>query len=132
VRVLVTGSRDWEGIWAANRIHVILDFLHNFAQSIDTKLTIVNGACPTGADQIATRWAQRRADEGVDIEVFPADWQKYGKAAGPLRNEAMVQAGADLGLAFLRNGSSGTTHTINLARMAYIPMYVIFWEEEIP
>lgn len=133
MRVLVTGSRDWEGIYAKQRIQLALDLLLAFCELIGTKLTIIHGDCPTGADQIADRWARRREPEGVELVTYPAKWQLYGKRAGFVRNEIMVNnSQADLALAFLRNGSSGTRHTIDLARMAGIPTYVIDWEEEIP
>ena len=133
MRVLITGSRDWEGIYAEQRIYTIMSLLLRLCSHLGTKLTIIHGDCPTGADQIADRWARRWEDEGVTVTTYPAKWQLYGKRAGPVRNEIMVNnSQADLALAFLRNGSSGTRHTIALARMAGIPTYVIDWEEDIP
>src|ERR1700686_1473555 len=48
---------------------------------------IVHGACPTGADQMADAWGKHMALEVVPV---PADWDKYDKAAGPIRNEEML------------------------------------------
>lgn len=130
MRVLVTGSRDWEGIQKEFQIQMILDTLLAFCTMIGTKLTIIHGACPSGADAAADRWARRRDSEGVSVQVYPADWETYGKAAGPRRNEVMVRGSrADLCLAFLRGGSTGTLHTVGLAREAGIPTYIIPWEE---
>jgi hypothetical protein len=61
-------------------------------------------------------------------EIFPADWERYGKRAGPIRNAEMVKAGADVVLAFPLPGGRGTQHTIRLAREAGIPVKV--WGEE--
>jgi len=36
---------------------------------------------------------------GIPVEVFPADWEKHGNAAGPIRNQQMLSAKPDLGLA---------------------------------
>jgi hypothetical protein len=58
------------------------------------------------------------------VDVFPANWKHYGKAAGYIRNLAMLDTGPDLVLAFQRNGSRGTQHTIDEARRRGIPVEV--------
>lgn len=120
MRVLVTGSRDWD---IKFKIDMILNEIYALADVLESSLTIVHGACPTGADHIADQWAHERED--VKVEHWPAKWELYGKAAGPRRNEAMVDAGADLCVAFLKDGSTGTRQTIALARTAKIPTFVI-------
>jgi len=125
MRVLVTGSRDWD---IKFKIDVILNELYALSDVLESQLTIVHGACPTGADQFAHEWSAGRPN--VKVEPWPADWTKYGKSAGPRRNEAMVDAGADMCVAFLRNGSMGTRQTIALARTAKIPTFVIDYDEE--
>lgn len=90
------------------------------------RITVIQGGCPTGADLYARMWVY--ANPWVVGKSFPADWEKYGKRAGPLRNEAMIAAGADLVLAFPLPGGKGTQHTIRLAREAGIPVRV--WGEE--
>jgi hypothetical protein len=133
MRVLTTGSRTWEGIHAENRIQLILNSLHAFAEGLGTKLTIIHGDCPSGADAIVDRWAVRREADGVTVVRYPAKWQLYGKAAGPVRNKIMVKnAQADFCIGFSRGGSLGTAHTLELARQAGIPTFVVPWEEEIP
>jgi hypothetical protein len=123
MRVLVTGSRDWD---VRYKINMILNELKAMADILNSQLTIVHGACPTGADFYADQWANYRSD--VKAEQWPARWELYGKAAGPRRNEAMVDAGADMCLAFLRGNSPGTSQTIALARTAGIPTFVINYE----
>jgi len=129
MRILITGSRDWEGLSAENRVYRVLDAVANLAYQLGEKLTIVHGDCPTGADTCADRWARRR-EPVVALETHPADWTIYGKAAGPRRNRHMVGLGADMCIAFLRNQSHGTTVTIYLAREFGIPTFVVPWEEE--
>lgn len=95
MRVIVTGSRSWtdrETIWNA------LDACHIEARELGQPLLVIHGACPTGADHHADHWA---IDRGVPVERFPADWDRHGPAAGPIRNAQMVKAGADLMLAFI-------------------------------
>lgn len=113
-RVLVTGSRNWE-----NRLVIrsALDLVH-FAQG---RCVLVSGACPTGADRMAEKHATYLR---WTIERHPADWDRYGKAAGPRRNAEMVRLGADVCLAFIRDGSRGATHTARLARDHGIPTTV--------
>jgi hypothetical protein len=128
MRALVAGSRDWEGINGEARIVTILNTLLAFADSIDEPLTIVHGACPTGADAITDRWCRRREDQ-VFLVTYPAEWGIYGKEAGPIRNREMVDQGADVCLVFMKNASPGSSNTVALARGAGIPTFIIRWEE---
>lgn len=64
-----------------------------------------------GVDILAEQWA---AVSGVKYKVFPADWDKHGKAAGPLRNSQMAQYGDAL-LAIWDGESKGTKDMINTA-----------------
>lgn len=113
-RILVTGSRNWTLIGV---IVAALEPLHrNFPYAV-----LVSGACPTGADRIAEDvWESL----GGTVERHPANWEKYGKAAGPIRNEEMVDLGADVCLAFPLPGSRGTVHCMQAAREAGIPVRV--------
>lgn len=113
-RVLVTGSRDWGD---ADIIHAALAT----ALYQNVPAVIVHGACPTGADALASRWVRLRRGIGLSEELHPAQWKWHGRAAGPRRNAHMVSLGADICLAFIRNGSRGASHTANLAEQAGIP-----------
>lgn len=124
MKVLTAGSRNWEGIWGEWRVQTVLSRLLLTAAALDSPLRLMNGACPQGADAIVKRWADRRL---VPLDEFPAEWLKYGKRAGPIRNEYMVSLGADMCVAFLRDGSKGTQGTIDLARAAKIPTFPIPW-----
>lgn len=116
-RILVTGSRTWDDkdfIW--NALDVLLaEFRH---------VVIVHGACPKGADAIAQGWVRHQLVNGsgaqVRAERHPADWQHHGKAAGFRRNAEMVQLGADVCLAFIRDGSKGASNCADLAERAGI------------
>lgn len=108
-RVLVTGSRSWTDV---RTLRAALA-----AQWGDGSAVLVSGGCPRGADRVAetlwTRW-------GGTVERHPADWSRHGRAAGPRRNAAMVTAGADVCLAFIRDDSRGASHTARLAEAAAI------------
>jgi hypothetical protein len=86
--------------------------------------TLIHGACATGADAAAHHWFEvAGADLGVIEIKYHADWEQFGKRAGPIRNEKMIrEAGAELVLAFPLLDSRGTKHTIELAEAAGIPV----------
>lgn len=120
-RILVTGSRDWADRDAVDS--ALADVLR--AIPADREAVLVSGACPSGADAIAEDWARRY---GMTVERHPADWDRHGRAAGPVRNVRMVRLGADICLAFIRDGSRGAGHTARLADAAGIP--VRRWTEQ--
>lgn len=118
-RVIVTGSRYWP---TPQTVHNALDDAYLDATS--RPFIVVHGDCHTGADRHAHLWAIAAAATcNVIEEPHPADWARLGKAAGPERNQRMVNAGADLCLAFLLPNSIGTRHTIRLAETAGIPVH---------
>ncbi|BBC43622.1 DprA-like DNA processing chain A [Mycobacterium phage AN9] len=116
-RVLITGSRVWKDrsmVWGA---------LANELRRSPSGLVVVHGGA-RGADDIADRWAWGKRQEGYNVtpELHRADWDRYGKRAGILRNIEMVQAGADLCLAFPLGNSVGTRHCMREAERAGIPV----------
>ena len=138
-RVLITGSRTWADRTA---VYGRLDDLLREHQA----LTVVHGACPKGADEIAGEWvtrAYRTSELGTaTAEAHPADWSRHGKRAGFIRNAEMVAAGADLCLAFIApcataqcegkppHGSHGATQCAVLAEKAGID--VRRWYPDVP
>lgn len=115
MRVLVTGSRDWDDREA------IRDEVERIWRE-HGPFTLVHGDCPTGADAIADDLFTRHHIDQRSIERFPADWAAHGKRAGYLRNKAMIDSRPDLVLAFIRNESRGASMTVKLAEAAGIPV----------
>ena len=75
-----------------------------------------------GADDLADNWAKANH---IPVIPFPADWGKYGKAAGPIRNKQMLDEGKpDLILAF--PGGKGTANMKEQARIAGIEVLDVF------
>lgn len=101
--VLVTGGRNFnDPAFISRHLHVI-----HAGEPIT--LLIEGGA--RGADRIARNWAENR---GIPVRTFPADWDKYGRAAGHIRNTQMLEEGKpDLVVVF--PGGAGTA---NMARQA--------------
>lgn len=121
MRVLVTGSRDWtdrKAVWLAI-----------FSEYVDAEydsglFTVVHGDCPTGADLHARQFYEWQSRYVIE-ERHPADWDRYGKSAGPRRNQHMVDLGADVCLAFPLGESRGTRHCMEAARRAGIRVKVV-------
>ena len=113
-RVLVTGSRTWSDTEA---IRAGLARVWG-----DGAAVLITGGCPVGADALAE--ACWRA-WGGRVEAHPANWARHGRAAGPRRNAAMIAAGAQVCVAFIRDTSPGATHTVQLARAAGIPTHEV-------
>lgn len=131
MRVIITGSRNWTGQWGVNKIYEVLDSVLNMADTMEQGFELIHGAGPTGAEEIANSWAQvSEVADKVMITTWPAAWDLYGKAAGPVRNEQMTTAGADLCVAFLRNNSSGTLDCIGKARRRGIWTVVVPWNDD--
>jgi hypothetical protein len=105
-RVIVAGSREFNDY----------DFLkekldHLLAKKLeDFEIIIVSGTA-AGADKLGERYAN---ESGFDIYRYPADWNKFGKSAGYLRNVQMAE-NADACVVFRVNNSKGSTHMINIA-----------------
>ncbi len=118
-RILITGSREFTDRDTVNMAirgaYLILGREEN--------TVVVHGGAP-GADTIAGEvW-------GGMVEVHKPDWEKEGKAAGPIRNAYMVALGADVCRAFFKRGAGnrGTKHCSDLARKAGIPVFE-FWQD---
>lgn len=120
-RILVTGSRDWQDRTAIDDALTALAAANTFH---NRPTVIVHGACPTGADAMADDWARWHAQRSplIGFERHRANWRINGKRAGFIRNAHMVNLGADVCLAFIKNGSRGASHTAALAEQAGIPV----------
>ena len=113
-RVLVTGSRDWSDRAAVERtLGAVKARILGFRP-----VTLVHGA-GHGADGIADAWARRHH---WLVETHTADW-RMGRRAGPVRNLAMIRAGADLCLAFIKDNSRGASGCAAAAHDAGIPTW---------
>lgn len=110
-RVLVCGGRSYSDRW---HLYDILDVAHS-AHPIG--LIIHGGAM--GADRLAQSWAVGR---GVPCKAYPAEWAKYGKSAGPTRNQMMIDLEKpNLVIAF--PGGKGTADVVKRAEAAKIPIF---------
>lgn len=129
MRILVTGSRHFADL------DVVRAALLDAAAGVEGPHTLVQGGA-RGADTLAATVAQ---EFGWAVETHPADWPApcvkscihgsrparpdggtYCPAAGYRRNQQMVEAGADVVVAFYKRGlpNRGTSHAVRLAKKA--------------
>lgn len=129
MRILITGSRDWDDYRAiTDEIgRVVREYLLEGGRNV----TVVHGGA-AGADSIAGEIAEQL---GATVEVHPAKWETHTdqcpdwhwtlrkcKMAGHRRNQEMVDLGADVCLAFIKNDSRGATSCADRALKAGIPV----------
>jgi hypothetical protein len=109
-RLLVCGGRDYSDYWT---VHEVLDGFHKA-----TPVTCLIEGGALGADRFARVWAERN---GVPVQTFNANWERYGKRAGPMRNWDMLMDGKpDRVIAF--PGTSGTANMVYQANVAGVPV----------
>lgn len=110
--VLATGSRDW------NNKRIIEDVLKGLKASHSGLLVVQGGA--RGADKIVRETC---TELGIECKTVDAEWVRYGKAAGVIRNQRMLdEYKPDLVIAFLFTFSQnkGTRDMINRAEQAHV------------
>ena len=109
-RLAVTGGRRF-----SNRFKVYGDL--DMVLAKHRSLVLVHGD-GTGADAMAKEWAISRRLPHIP---FPADWKTLGPAAGPIRNQAMVDSGLDGCVAF--PGNRGTADMVARCKKAGVPVW---------
>jgi ABC-type sugar transport system substrate-binding protein len=127
MRVLICGCRTYTDDVLFD---VIMIGLAARAKVLHEDLVIINGKAP-GADTLAD---VKAGQLGVGTDPYPADWNRYGRAAGPIRNKQMLVEGQpDVVIAFLDRPeaeSKGTRNMIEQSEKAGILVFVI--ERRIP
>jgi hypothetical protein len=130
MRLLVCGSRKFgnprykEGDELIRDIVLMHSVLNGVTATVDVELIIQGGA--HGADDLAHNWAD---SAGLRVVTFPADWDEYGRRAGFLRNQQMLDEGKpNLVIAFYSGNerSAGTAMMADIARRAGVQTWEIF------
>jgi hypothetical protein len=118
MKILICGSRNWDNEKAIRRELMNLILGLAFVKDI----LIIHGAAK-GADSQAGKLAQGM---NLAVRAVPADWNKHGRAAGPIRNMEMLRMRPDQVWAFTEDlsKSRGTAHTVTHARKMGIPVTV--------
>jgi len=120
MRVLVCGGRDYND---GAKVKKTLDDFCDMRGLVDDEynmplgVTVIHGGA-TGADRWADEWA---VTNWLPIKEYKADWKAHGKAAGPIRNQQMLDDGKpDVVIAF--SGGKGTADMISRAEKAGLPI----------
>lgn len=111
-RHLICGARDFTDVSAIDKI----------IKRFKSKDIVIHGAA-RGADSIAGKLAKAR---GLKVIAFPADWGLFGRAAGPIRNQQMIEQGKPTKVwAFYtdKDNSRGTKDMVRRARKAGIKIW---------
>lgn len=115
-KLVIAGSREFKDY---SLLSETLDkHLKNRARN--KAITIISGTAK-GADQLGEQYAK---EKGYKIEYYPADWERYGNAAGPIRNTQMAKAADDV-IVFWDGKSAGTRNMMEAAEKENIPCTVI-------
>lgn len=109
-RVIIAGGRDFTDY---NAVDEVMTRVH-------WPTRILSGGAK-GADAEGERWAKMW---GVPCDVYPAEWDTHGKAAGPIRNAEMAD-NADVLVAFWDGRSSGTKNMIVTALRKGLEVHVL-------
>ena len=123
--VIICGSREFENyeLLKEKCNHLLSRKLND----PNIKVVIISG-CAKGADSLGEKYA---SEIGLEILKYPADWDKYGKRAGYLRNKQMAEIGNAV-IAFMVPGEDknrGTKNMISLARAGNLLVREIIDEE---
>ena len=121
-RVIIAGTRNF------SNYELLKEKCDNILSSKrqDSNIVIVSGTAK-GADRLGERYARER---GFLLRRFPADWDKDGNKAGPIRNAKMAD-NADALIAFWNGTSRGTAHMIMTAKEKGLATRVINYKTAI-
>lgn len=120
-KIIICGGRNFDNYYYLT--YAVDDVLSELGLDYD-EVEIVSGNC-SGADQLGERYAD---EHDIPCNIFPADWEKYGRAAGPIRNSAMLDYAKNceipIVIAFVSPKSKGTLDTVNKAKKQGFKIYI--------
>ena len=114
-RIVVAGCRNYDNYSEAKK------YINHCLSRIrkENEIIIVSGGAE-GADKLGELYAK---ENGFKIERYVAHWEKYGKSAGPRRNEEMAKI-ADFVICFWDGKSRGTKSMIECAKKQRKPLKI--------
>lgn len=112
-RILFCGGRDFNDFMMLEKIFMAMGCSNR------DDYTFMHGGA-TGADHLCAEYAKKFFPKST-ILVFPANWRKLGRAAGPIRNTQMLRDGCPEWVMALPGGK-GTENMITQALQAYVPV----------
>lgn len=113
MKTIIAGSRDF----------CDQELLFAECDKLQPQPTFVLSGTAAGADSLGELWAKAR---GIQVLRYPADWKRYGKAAGYKRNEVMANNAERL-IAFWDGASHGTRNMIQLAEERKLKISIVVY-----
>ena len=120
-RVIIAGCRNFDDY--ALLKERCNDYL---CEKMETHNVIIVSGHASGADALGERFAE---EHGLQCEIHPADWGKYGRSAGPIRNAEMASC-SDALIAFWDGQNPGTRSMIELARKKGLQVAVVYFTDK--
>jgi hypothetical protein len=109
-------------IIAGSRYFTDMPTLEKAIEDSGFDITEVVCGCARGVDTLGKEWAE---NYGVQVALFPADWQKFGKAAGPIRNQEMAEYGDSLILLWNPESSRGSRSMLREAKKLNLDIFTV-------
>lgn len=124
MRLLVCGGGDYDSSEVFNHLEAFgYGDIEYVTGKPCRKVDVVIHGGAQGADMGAAQWGK---SEGATVLEFAAEWKKYGKRAGPLRNQKMIDHGKpEVVIAFA--GGRGTADMVRRAVAAGLPVMRVDW-----
>jgi hypothetical protein len=120
MKIIIAGTRNF------NDKHLLFCQMDWLVTKLTLQYFSVVSGTAEGADKLGEEWAEER---NVACERFPPDWNKHGKAAGPIRNAQMADV-ADICVVFWDGKSKGTKNMIETALSKGLMVKVIKYGEK--
>lgn len=116
MKVLIAGSREFNNY----------ALLHQELSKFTKPITEIISGTARGADTMGEHYANLN---NIPIKKFPANWDRYGKKAGYIRNVDMGEY-CDCAVIFWNGKSKGTKHMIDILNEKKKPYYIVYFKEE--
>ena len=111
IKLAIIGSRSFNDY----------SLLENKLKEYLSKVELVVSGGATGADSLGEQWAK---NNNIQTLIFPANWDKYGRRAGFIRNEDIIK-NCDGCIAFWDGKSPGTKHSLSLCEKYNKPFKIV-------
>ena len=121
MNVIVCGSRSF------NNYSTLCDALDDFLQQFPNEQICIVSGCARGADALAIQYAEER---NLQLLRFPANWKRFGKSAGIIRNFQMLEI-ANICFGFHDGVSRGTAHMLRISRKKNIRTEVYYFANQL-
>lgn len=114
-KIVIAGCRNFSNYKIAKEY---IDFcIRDIKEKYE--LVFISGGCK-GADSLGERYAH---ENGYTLEIYPANWEKYGRSAGPKRNKLMAE-NCDYVICFWDEKSPGTKSMLKYAKELNKPIKI--------